>query len=297
MVNLSASTASFIEALRTHIAPARPYHEHLIRRVANARRVIRIAWLLVLLSILSHSARIFGGFEEAGPLPYLTSVSAWAGLFSALALDAGLAALIMSNSVAVSRGFQSRLLITGIVFFSVVSAGANLLYAAQVKANEIASLAAFVQHQYTVVASLALFAVSLPFLMMFLAAAEVKLGAIEYALRGGELASIEGGASLVSITPASPIAALPSVSEADSRPHALPGDTRQVRQRRRRMLALIEAEPTVSIHDLSHSLKTSRATVQRDLQAMNLHWEAGQWTRPLEHADAAPASDNGRALN
>jgi len=294
MVNLSASTASLIEALRTHIAPARPYHEHLVRRVTNARRVIRVAWLLVLLSVLSHSARIFGGFEEAGPLPYLTSVSAWAGLFSALALDAGLAALIMSNSVAVSRGLQSRLLITGIMFFSVVSAGANLLYAAQVKADEIASLAAFVQHQYTVVASLALFAVSLPFLMMFLAAAEVKLGAIEYALRGGELASIEGGASLGSITPASPIAALPSASEAGTRPRALPGDTRPVRQRRQRILALVEADPTISIHDLSHRLKASRATVQRDLQALNLHWDASRWTQALAPTQPAPASNNGR---
>lgn len=295
MVNLSASTASFIEALRTHIAPARPYHQHLVRRVTNARRVIRVAWLLVLLSVLSHSARIFGGFEEAGPLPYLTSVSAWAGLFSALALDAGLAALIMSNSVAVSRGLQSRLLITGIVFFSVVSAGANLLYAAQVKADEVAGLAAFVAHQYTVVVSLALFAVSLPFLMMFLAAAEVKLGTIEYTLRGGELASIEGGASLVGLTPASPIAALPPAREARPRPRALPGDVRQMRQRRERLTTLVEADPTISIQTLCHRLKASRATVQRDLQALHLRWEAGQWTRPLEHADAASASDNGRA--
>lgn len=54
MVNLSASTASIVEVVRTHLAPALPYHEHLTRRVAHARRVIQIAWLLVLLSVLSH---------------------------------------------------------------------------------------------------------------------------------------------------------------------------------------------------------------------------------------------------
>lgn len=238
----------------------------------NANRLLWLALTLTLLASLAHSAASFGRLEVGGPLPILTTLGPWLAIAEALAIDAGLAAVVWSVRERSRRGQSSGWQWCGVVIFAAVSLFTNVDHglavvgAGQPVAATWAALALYDKVRVIVLSA------ALPAVVVFLSAA------LELAAEGDEAPTTTSTTSTTTGNDKRPARAPKSATSGRTRERSsgkAPTDAE-----RSALIQAAQRSPDASIADLGRSLGVPRQTVSR-------------WVGGLSRAGELARTDNG----